>query len=260
MKIRVLGCHGGSLPGYYPVSFVINETLALDAGSLTTFLSLKEQKKLQAILITHVHLDHIRDLPFLADNLFFAQQNTPLQIIAAPGTLSVIQKHFLNGILWPNPFRTLGGRKAIYKKRPISRSLQVSQFKIEAIAVNHIPHARGYVIQDREGAVIFSGDTGPTKELWKKANKIGNLNGIFLELTFPRRHKKLALKSFHLTTESIMTEVSKLKKKVPLFFYHLKPWFYNEILRELKQLSLDQGYIVKPNEVIHLSSMKAGHK
>ena len=58
MKIRVLGCNGGQLPGYFPVSFFINDHLILDAGSITSHLSLKDQHKIREILITHGHLDH----------------------------------------------------------------------------------------------------------------------------------------------------------------------------------------------------------
>lgn len=58
MRIRVLGCHGSQLPDYNTTSFLIGQNVLLDAGTVTTVLSLKEQIKIDYILITHAHLDH----------------------------------------------------------------------------------------------------------------------------------------------------------------------------------------------------------
>jgi len=69
MKIRVLGCYGAEFPGFKTMSFLINESVLLDAGSATSTLSIEEQERVSDILITHSHLDHIKDILFLADNL-----------------------------------------------------------------------------------------------------------------------------------------------------------------------------------------------
>ena len=51
MKIRVLGCHGSELPGHNPTAFLINDSILLDAGAVTSALTLEEQLKIKAILI-----------------------------------------------------------------------------------------------------------------------------------------------------------------------------------------------------------------
>jgi hypothetical protein len=38
MKLRVLGCHGGELPGCRSTCFLVDGSLALDAGALTASL------------------------------------------------------------------------------------------------------------------------------------------------------------------------------------------------------------------------------
>ena len=68
MKIRALGCDGGSLPGFSPVSLLIDEKICIDAGTLTSVLSFEEQLKISSVFITHPHLDHIHELAFLVDN------------------------------------------------------------------------------------------------------------------------------------------------------------------------------------------------
>ena len=72
MKLKVLGCYGGNIPGHGMTSLLINDTLALDAGWVSEALSLKEQEKVKNILISHSHLDHTCTLPFLIDNNFSA--------------------------------------------------------------------------------------------------------------------------------------------------------------------------------------------
>ena len=68
MLLRVIGCHGGETPKHRTSAFVLDERLAIDAGSLTSGMDLKAQCKLEAVLVSHAHLDHIRDLATLADN------------------------------------------------------------------------------------------------------------------------------------------------------------------------------------------------
>jgi ribonuclease BN (tRNA processing enzyme) len=80
MKVRVLGCHGSQLPDYNTTSFLIGQNVLLDAGTVTTVLSLEEQMKIDYILITHAHLDHVRDLMFLADNVFHQRKKNQLVI------------------------------------------------------------------------------------------------------------------------------------------------------------------------------------
>ena len=79
MKLRVLGCSGSDLPGHHLTSFLINERILLDAGSVTSTLGLDEQAAITDICVTHPHLDHIKDILFLADNLieFFGQNPRP---------------------------------------------------------------------------------------------------------------------------------------------------------------------------------------
>ena len=43
MKLKALGCYGGNIPGHGMTSFLVNDSLALDAGWVSNALSLKEQ-------------------------------------------------------------------------------------------------------------------------------------------------------------------------------------------------------------------------
>jgi ribonuclease BN (tRNA processing enzyme) len=70
MKLRVLGCYGGSIKGTNLSCYLLNDTIVLDAGSLTQTLTLEEQLRIRHVIITHSHLDHNSGLPFFAGNVF----------------------------------------------------------------------------------------------------------------------------------------------------------------------------------------------
>ena len=77
MNVRVLGCHGSGqlVPGANgPIQcgtcgFLVNDQLLVDAGTIGSRLFLEEQRRIRVVLLTHLHFDHIRELPTLADNL-----------------------------------------------------------------------------------------------------------------------------------------------------------------------------------------------
>ncbi|MEE8420857.1 MAG: MBL fold metallo-hydrolase, partial [Dehalococcoidales bacterium] len=75
MKIKVLGAHNCESSATRLVSLLIDDVLALDAGSLTSSLTFAAQQKLKAILLTHQHYDHIRDVPAIAMNALFYETN-----------------------------------------------------------------------------------------------------------------------------------------------------------------------------------------
>ncbi len=66
MQIRVLGAHNIETRETRHTCFLIDGVLALDAGSLVSALTPPELTRVRAVLLTHGHLDHIRDIPSLA--------------------------------------------------------------------------------------------------------------------------------------------------------------------------------------------------
>jgi len=101
VELRIIGCHGGETPRHRTSAFVLDGRIAIDAGSLTSELDLPSQWRLEACLVSHAHLDHIRDLATIADNR--AQHGCPPLVVAGTRvTLAILKKHFFNGLLWPD--------------------------------------------------------------------------------------------------------------------------------------------------------------
>ena len=253
MKIRVLGCYGGVAPGMYPPCFLIDGKLAVDAGALTSALDLREQEKLRMVLLTHSHFDHIKDIPFLVDNLV-GRHNTPFRIVAGKETLKAFEKHIFNNLIWPD-FRVLPTPEnpvVIFESLDIGSFQDLPPYLVKAVRVNHTPGSVGFIIKRGKKAVGFSGDTGPTDRFWKELNETEELKAVFVETSFPNALKGIAVASKHLTPHMLKEELQKLKRSVDVFVYHLKPAFVSVIKEELMEIRDRRVRVVEQGEVLEI--------
>ena len=107
-----------------------------------------------------------------------------------------------------------------------------------AVRVNHIVPTVGYLLENQEAAVLFSGDTAPTEQIWELGRSKQNLKGVFIEASFPNRLQDIADVSGHLTPRTFGEEYAKLGRELPAFAYHIKPRFFEEVVTELEALGL----------------------
>lgn len=240
MDLRIVGCYGGETPRHRTSAFVLDDRLSIDAGSLTRGLELEAQYRLEACVISHAHLDHIRDLATIADNR--CQQGCePLIVAATKGTIEILRRHFFNGLLWPD-FSVIPSaeRPTIrFLELPAEQVVHVAGYEIRAIHVSHTIESAGFIIEAPcGGAIAYSGDTGPTTRLWDFVNEQPNLRALMMEVSFPNREQRVATLSGHHTPESLGAELRKFRRaaELPSLLYHLKPTYQDEIERECERL------------------------
>jgi len=254
MQIRVLGCYGGELPGLKTSSFLLNKSVVVDAGSITSSMSYKEQAQIKAILLSHSHIDHVKDIGFLADNVF-GRIKTSIKLVSIPEVLNILKKHFFNGKLWPD-FTAIPDRKnPIYKLTPLvpMKPLKINGFKVKAVKVNHTVDAVGFIISDNKGSIVYGGDTGPTDLLWKETNKLKSLRGVLLETSFPNSMVDFSNRVGHLSPCTLEVEIKKLRTRtVPVYIYHLKPQFDGIIRREIKAIGNSKIKILSQGMTLYL--------
>lgn len=251
LKVKALGVHGSSQPGFHLCSFLINESFVLDAGSITEILPLKEQKKIKNILITHSHLDHIKDIAFLADNIQIPRP-APINLVSTKEILDIIKNHFLNDLIWPNFTRLPNPELPIlkYKPIPMEHPVMIDDLEIKIVKVKHAVPTVAYFISDGTSTIMFSGDLGPpSNKLWQIANRTENLKAIFIDIAFPNSMKHIADLSKHMTPDYLAKELSKLKKSVAIYGYHIKSRFQREIKKEMSVIC-PQVNIIKEGEVL----------
>ncbi len=237
IRYRVLGCSGGENPRSHLPSFLLNDRLLVDAGAVTARLSLGEQLGIETVLLTHIHLDHVKDLAFLADNIF-GLRPAPLQVCSIAAVLKQFREHLFNDILWPDFTRIPSPEAPTVELRalPEARPTGLGTWRVTPVRVNHVVDSAAFFIEHDGTTLLHVGDTGPTEAVWERARSVPDLRALIVEATFPNRLQDLAEASGHLTPASLEAELQKLGRPVPLFVYHLKPQFAEEIEEELRGL------------------------
>jgi ribonuclease BN (tRNA processing enzyme) len=240
VDLHVLGCHGGETPRHRTSAFLLGGKLAIDAGALTAGLMLADQCALEAVLVSHAHLDHVKDLATVVDNRVQSGA-PPLVIVGTKATLGVLRKHFFNGLLWPD-FSQIPSPRApgiVYREISLEVPEQVCGFTVRALLVSHTIETCAFVVTSAEGrTVAYSGDTGPTERLWEVLGAEQDLAAVLLEVSFPEKERKLATQSGHLTPQLVEAELKKLgRPDLPILLYHVKPVFQREVELECARIT-----------------------
>jgi cAMP phosphodiesterase len=259
MEIRVLGCHGSQLPGYNTTCFLLDGKILLDGGTITSVLTVAEQLSIEYVFVTHAHLDHIRDIMFLADNLSYLKRERPLVVLSTPYIIATLRNHLFNDVIWPDFSGIPSAENPVIKFEAVSPGVTISTagLDITAIKVSHSVETVGYVVEADEGTAIFMGDTGPTDEIWRIARtKAQKLQAIFLETSLPNDMQSLADMTGHLTPASLEQELIKLGGlDVPLYLYHTKAHLHEVIKEELALLKNGNLHVLEDGQIVRIGAL-----
>lgn len=237
MRYRVLGCSGGEAPGHYLSSFLLDDTVLIDAGSVSAVLEIPAQSRIEAVLLTHSHLDHVRGLCHLADNVF-GRRDRPISVYSIEPVLEALKTSLLNNVLWPDFTEIPNSRMPILEFRAIPKdtATPLAHFRVTPIPLSHTVISVGYLLEGDFGALLHLGDTGPTEKVWRLVKGMPNLRAVMIGTSFPNRLQHLADLSGHLTPQGLKGELAKGDVKASVYVYHMKPPYVAEIVGELKQL------------------------
>src|SRR4029079_13881035 len=150
MRLKVLGAYGACDAEHNLTGYLIDDWFAVDAGTLTSKLSLIQQTRIQAVFITHSHADHHRDLPHLIQNRF-SQNGPPFTIFAVREVMDLLIKDVFNGVVWPG-FSTTPSpvtKKTVVQSRALSPGKKVafSDISLTALHVDHQIPATGVILE-----------------------------------------------------------------------------------------------------------------
>jgi len=234
MDIRFLGAHNCESQTTSCVCILIDDTLAIDAGGLTSNLSIPEQENLSAILLTHQHYDHIRDVPAIALNL--SLRGASIDVYGTSAVVATMETHLFNGKVYPE-FQNLPAENPTVRFNLITPydSQQIDGHNILAVPVNHFDLTVGYQITDAEGKTIFyTADTGPgLVNCWKHLSP----QLLIVDVTVPNRCEEFATKTRHLTPAFLNEELISFKEVKgylpPIVVVHMDPTLEKEIKEEV---------------------------
>lgn len=262
MHIRVLGCHGADClvnTGDRPIrqescGFLIDGSVLLDAGTIGGQLTLAEQRRIHVVLLSHLHFDHIKGLPLLADNLAEGF-DAPVLIAATEPVMQGLMEHVFNDKVYPNFFRLPNRTRPVLQAQILEpgKPVTLGHLDVTPVPVNHTVSTVGYVVKDRTAALLYSGDTYQTEEIWSVGRTTPNLKAAFIEASFPDELGELAEKSKHLTPSLFFKEFQKLERpELPVYAYHLKPAFQTKIEVEISRLGIEQVGFLREGQVLTL--------
>jgi cAMP phosphodiesterase len=250
-----LGCHGSQMPGCSTTSFLLNGNILIDAGTITSLLTLEEQVKIDYVLVTHAHLDHVRDIMFLADNICYLQKERPLTVVATQTIIDTLRTYLFNNIIWPDFSLLPTPEKPVLKFNAITpgEKIKLDNITVTAILVHHVIETVSYAIESKDASVLIVGDTGPTEEVWKIANEINNLKAVFIETSLPNSMQDVANMTGHLTPSDLKQELKKMNTHYPdIYLYHMKLQYHESIQSEIAVIKDRNIHILNDGEVINI--------
>ena len=231
--------------------FLIDDCVAVDAGSIEIALTNEQRATVRDIIVTHPHMDHIASLPIFIDDLYPSLQE-PMRVHATEEVIGLLERDVFNWNVYPrfSDLKNDYGPVMEYIPIPTGKPFSVAHLTVVAVPVNHIVPTVGLVISDGRKSVAFSSDTAETEEFWKIVNEMKDLDALLIEASFPDRMSKLATVSRHFTPASLGQELKKLTHNgMDIMTVHLKPSYREEIIEQLNALNIPKLRVMEPGRV-----------
>jgi cAMP phosphodiesterase len=221
-------------------SFIINDRLAIDGGSIGFALAPDEMGVIRHVVVTHAHSDHTASLPiYIAEA--FTLLDGPIIIHAIEEVVSALRNFVFNDHIWPDfqkiPLMNGRGPTIEFQTLEPGKKVSIAGIEITPIPVNHVVPTVGLLAEDDGAAVLFTSDTYSTDEIWEAARQADRLKAVFVDVSFPNELGGLAAASKHLTPELLAEELKKLGRDVDVYAVHIKPTNRDDVIRQLGLLN-----------------------
>lgn len=245
MKVVLLGAHNVESDKTKVAGVLVDDKLALDAGSIASALPISRQIEIKSVVLTHAHYDHVKDLPMLGMNLLLNGRNA--DVYASEDTISLITNNVISGDMYPDFYSEPAGEPTfkLHKVKPL-KPMEINGYKIKPVPVNHGKSALGYSLVSKKGKSLFyTGDTGQCLlECWEHVSP----ELLIIEVTMPNSQEEYCAKTRHLCPNLLKQELIAFKEKKgytpKVICVHLNPLFESEIEKEIKEVSEEFGVAI----------------
>ncbi|HSW20323.1 MAG TPA: 3',5'-cyclic-nucleotide phosphodiesterase [Ramlibacter sp.] len=237
MRVRVLGCSGAIAAGCRTTSFLVDHDVLVDAGTGVGDLTLDEMARIDHVLLTHSHLDHVAALPLMVDAIA-SRITRPLQVHALAGTIAALRAHVFNNVIWPDFSRipTPAAPFIEFVEIRVGDTLALGGKRIEVLPAVHTVPAVGYAVCGAGACWVFTGDTERNPAFWRRVNEL-DVGALVIETAFSNREKDLARRSLHLSPGTLAAELDGIdpaRPPYPIYITHTKPAETELIMAEIQ--------------------------
>ena len=242
MKLRVLGAHNVESRHTRMESHLIDGALALDAGSLTRSLTHEELRGIRAIILSHRHFDHVKDL--LPLGIAVRNEGVTIDVYAIQDTVEAVTETLMNGRLFPDFLSSPSAEAPTFRMRTVEfyQPFDALGYTAMAAPVPHSVPAAGFQIADGELSLFYTGDTGRgLGDAWEHVAP----DVLLTEVTFGNENEAGARAAGHLTPKLLMDELNRFKAihgRAPrVVVSHINPAWEDAVRRELAEITEATG-------------------
>ena len=241
MRIRLLPSSAGRESQLQCLtSFVIDDRIAIDGGSIGFALPPNEIGGVRHVIVTHAHADHTASLPIYVAEAFNVLTE-PIVIYGSDEVISTLRKHVFNDHVWPDfekiQLRNGNGPVVEFRELRARQPQMIDGINITPIPVNHLVPTFGLLVQNETATIAFTSDTYTTDEIWRVAREIDDLKAVFVDVSFPNELAEVAEASKHLTPDLLVEELKKLDRNVEVYAVHIKPTNRDKVIKQIHELT-----------------------
>lgn len=250
MKIEVLGAHNTETDRFRLPCLLIDGEVALDAGGLACSLPLERQHTVGAVLLTHHHFDHTKDLVMLGAN--DSLPPSTVEVYGLRDTLEAVYLYLLDGKMYRDYTQWPSRERPRLLLKPVApyQQLLIRRHDVVPVPVSHTTPAVGYLVKAEDGkSVFYTGDTGNgLTECWESINP----DVLIIEVTGLNRMEQEMARLRHLTPLLLAEELlqfRRLKGHIPRVIITHLPALYEEEMRQeiadagkMLEMELEVGY------------------
>ncbi len=220
MKLKLVGT-GAILGKDRSACSLVDNKILIDCGNglLKTLIQQGVNiLRIEAVLITHLHADHIFDLPFFIFNKYLLKANKELKIYCPKGTEKAIELLCSNFVFTKKESyfdMKQEGKYTIIEFEKLENEEIIKDYFVTAYSVSHgdFKNAYGYTIKNGNKCVGFSGDSVLCDNIIKI---VENSNVAVLDMTKPQNN------SAHMGVDNI-EEISKKYSDKKIISTHASP-------------------------------------
>jgi ribonuclease BN (tRNA processing enzyme) len=245
MQVKLLGAHQGESLDTRFMSILVDGRLAIDAGGLTSTTTIEEQLKIEAVLITHRHYDHLKDLIPLAHNAWLTK---PTHIYCIDATRRALQDHIFNDVVWPSMSEQQGGLfPVVFHAVEPGRTFDLLGYTVTPIEMSHTVPTVGYLVERGGSSFFYTADTrGDGNPPWADIRP----DLLLAETTMASRHEEVAHRVGHLTPQSLGRELRAFHARQGYYprtvCVHINPAQEAQVRRELAALADELQVDISP--------------